>query len=38
VFSLRNGLKRKGFRDTINSRKGDEGIRVANGVEVNMEV
>jgi hypothetical protein len=37
VFSLRNGLKRKEFLDIINLRKGDEAIRVANGVKVNME-
>jgi hypothetical protein len=38
VFSLKNGLKRKGFRDVINPRKADRAIRVANGVEVDMEV
>ena len=37
MFSLTNGLKRKGFRDIINPRKGDKAIRVANGVEVDKE-
>ena len=37
MFSLKNGLKRKGFRDIINPRKGDKAIRVANGVEVDKE-
>jgi hypothetical protein len=37
VFSLRNGLKRKRFLDVINLRKGDEAIRVANAVKVNMK-
>jgi len=30
-------LKRKGFRDIINPRKGYKAIRVANGVEVDKE-
>jgi hypothetical protein len=38
MFSLKNGLKIKGFRDIINPRRVDEGIRVANGVEVDTEV
>ena len=37
MFSLKNGLKRKGFRDIINPRKEDKAIRVANGVEVDKE-
>ena len=37
MFSLKNGLKRKGFRDIINLRKGDKAIRVANGGEVDKE-
>ena len=37
MFSLKNGLKRKGFRDIINPRKGDKAIRVANGVKVDKE-
>jgi hypothetical protein len=37
VFSLKNGLKRKGFIDIIKPRKADRVIRVANSVEVVME-
>jgi hypothetical protein len=34
MFSLRNGLKRKGFADIINPRKEDRVIRVANVIYV----
>ena len=37
MLSLKNSLKRKGFRDIINLRKGDKAIRVANGGEVDKE-
>jgi hypothetical protein len=37
MFSLKNGLKRKGFMDIINPRKADRVIRVANDVEVVTE-
>jgi hypothetical protein len=38
MFSLKNGLKRKGFMDLINPRKADRAIRVANSFKVDMEV